>query len=108
MPRSVLGSDAHSETILRNIVHIRCIVNDAHIVISFETIDRTSVHVKSSQLITEVDFSFPALAEESRLSGVVVHVAKIPDLSPPFGANGGQPLNWHTPHNYTLQAQEES
>jgi hypothetical protein len=38
--------------------------------------------VKSSQLITEVDFSFPALAEESRLSGVVLHVAKIPDLSP--------------------------
>jgi hypothetical protein len=38
--------------------------------------------VMSKQLTAEVDFGLPALAEESRLSGVVLHVAKIPRISP--------------------------
>ncbi len=82
MPRIVLSSDVHSEAIFCFIVDKRCIMNDAHIAILFEAVDRTSVHVMSIQLTSEVDFSFPALTEESRLSGVVLHVAKIQGQSP--------------------------
>jgi hypothetical protein len=38
--------------------------------------------VMSSDLITPVSFSFETRAELSRLSGVVLHVAKIPGQSP--------------------------
>ena len=69
-------------------------MNDAHVAILFEAVDRTGVHVMSSQLASEVDFGLPALAEESRLSGVVLHVAKIQHLAA-NGENGGQPNDWH-------------
>ncbi len=82
MPRIVLGSDVHNEAIFCFIVDKRCIMNDAHIAILFEAINRTGVQVMSIQLTAEVYFGLPALTEESRLSGVVLHVAKIPDLIP--------------------------
>ena len=94
MTRIVNSSHTNSEAIFGFIVDKRCIVNDAHVAILFEAVDRTSVHVMSSQLASEVDFGLPALAEEGRLSGVVLHVAKIQHLAA-NGENGGQPDNWH-------------
>ena len=85
-------SGTHGEAIFGFIIHKRCIVNDAHIVISFEAINRTGVQVMSIQLTAEVDFSFPALAEQS---GVVFHTAKINDLAE-FGGISGQPFGCHT------------
>ena len=95
MTRIVNSSHTNSEAIFGFIVDKRCIVNDAHVAILFEAVDRTGVHVMSSQLAAKVDFSLPALAEQGHLSGfVVLHVAKIQHLAA-NGENGGQPDDWH-------------
>ena len=92
MTRIVNSSDAHNEAIFCFIVDKRCIVNDAHIVISLETINRTGRKVMSIQLTAEIDFGFPTLAKQS---GVVFHTAKIHDLAG-FGGISGQPEDCHT------------
>ena len=59
-----LLTNRNCEHINSSILSILSGVSDAHIGILLETIHRTGVHVMSSQLATEVDFSFPALGEK--------------------------------------------